>query len=1348
MKSILSFIFLIQVCVIFSQDLNNIKFEKLDNKNGLSHSSVLSAVQDNHNYMWFGTQDGLNRYDGHDFIVFRPDETKKGTLNSSYIHKLFIDSKSNLWIGGNEGVSRYDYNNQIFINYNILTRNNGRYITDFTEDEKGNLWAISLLGRLFRYDPNLDTFIRVNFDVKNELNYVGSIFFNNNKMLIGDQSGLYEFDVDSSILNRKLATNGEFRIKKTITYKNNFVVATQGKGVLFLDNNYKIIKQLQQSTNPKTNICHNRVGDILFDDKGNLWIGTYLGLSIYNPKNETIYNYKEDFGAHKALSHNSIRCIYQDAEKGIWLGTFYGGVNYYHPSRSQFELLDQNGGKFSLSDNIVAVIKEDKNNNIWIGTNGGGLNFWDRKKRSIEIFDEENLLSSNNLKCIEFISNNKVLIGTHESGFNIVDIKTKKNKIFTTDNSPSLLSNNIYSALKDYEGNIWLGTWHGLINFDEKNNTFTSHNIDKFGNRLASNFITCLIEDSRKRIWIGTEEGITIFNTKDNYFETFKNRSNDKYSLSEDEVVCVYEDIKGRIWVGTQNGLNLFDEIDRSFRRYSTNDGLPNNFIHSILEDDEQFLWISTNNGIAKFDFKNNFFVNYNSIKGFENLQFNRGASLKTSDGAFMFGGINGINIFDPINFFKTPVNSKIFITELSLFNRNVRPKDASGILEKNILFTPEIKLKHDQNFIGIDFTTLDFINSEAIKYQYKLENFDPSWNTTNIRKALYSKLSPGSYLFKVRILNENPILKQQETHLKIEVLQPWWFTTQLKIIYFVLISLMIYFIYTFIKSKVRTKHQLNIAELEKKKLEEINKMKLDFFTNISHEFKTPLTLILSPIERIRESLVKDPWLEKQHNIIYNNSVRLLNLINELLDFRKSEEDALKLQVSKGDILSFTKELFNSFVDVAKENNLGYRIETNEEEIKGYFDTKYLEKILFNLLSNAIKFTPADGDIVLNIFVNKVENIVFEVSNTGQTFSLDEQHKIFEKYYGLENSKGKYASGTGIGLTLTKRLVESHHGTINLENLKENVGVKFIVTLPIDEKSYTIGEFLHEVDQRPLSMKKRRVFIPTSEIRQEEVELSDNLSTVMIVDDNSEIREYLYSNLKEKYNVVAAFDGADALEKLVDFDVDLIISDVMMPNIDGIQLCEKLKQNIKTNHIPIILLTAKSGIVNQIEGAEVGADDYISKPFSYKLLEVKIANIIKVRQRLKEEYGTSHGLEPDKIAFNVYDKRLLTKAIEILEKEYSNSELTVDYFANKIGMSRTSLHNKLKAITGESTTYFINKFRFSKAIVFFKEDSYSISEISYMVGFNSSSYFTSSFKRHFDCLPSEFIQKLKDQNDF
>ena len=1350
MRNEISFFCLLLGLIIFGQTTHGqgipqqqVKrhFRSISVDKGLSQSTVFTIVQDTLGFMWMATQDGLNRYDGESFTVYRPSKGDKNSLQSNFIRSIYLDHKGLIWVGGNQGISRYDYATNSFKNYQLPRKSGEWFISSIIQDAGNLIWASSSAGEIFHLDQSSGQFKQINFDASAyDIKSVTQLAFLKNTLLVGTDVGLYQMNKASkrlSVINLGL---GRPKINEIFIEGDWLWIGTEGSGLVKYNTANGQMYNYRHSGINAGSLVDNDVRGINKDVQGNIWLGTFKGLSILDPKTNTFQNYYHQASIPYTISQNSVRCVYRDKQNGMWLGTFYGGINYYHHNDIKFNLLNQNTGSLSLNDQVVNVIKQDNKGDFWIGTNDKGLNYWNRRAGTIRYYTAkesgQGALSSNNIKAIAFDQSGKLFVGTHNSGLNYFDPATGTSKVYRhkTDDPKSISGDMVYALLRDHKNRVWVGTRTGFDQFNAADGSFNHIYIDKAGKRLTSDEVTYLLEDSKKRIWIGTTNGVNLFHPDNLLFDTFSGSL-----LSNDVVSCIAEDHKERIWIGTRDGLNLFNEKTRTFVTYNTRKDFLKGTIYGIQADDEGFLWISTNKGLVKFHPDTRKLQVFDNRDGLQNNQFNLYAFCKATDGMMLFGGINGISYFYPKALKQGPQKLKVTFTGLEVFNKTVVPDDGSDVLNQHIDQADRLTFKHEYKQFTLFFNAFNYISPNKTKYQYKLEGFDADWQVTeNMSKASYTNLQPGKYVFHVKAVG--PLGESsEEKSIEILVSPPWWNSNWFYFLLTILAAAGGYFAYRILTERIRTLHQLKLERMEREKVNYINQMKMDFFTNVSHEFRTPLTLILAPLEEIMSKPVTDKSLRKHHELILLNAKRLYNLVDQLFEFKKTELGTKKLKVSKADMVGFIHEVYSSFITLSEKNKIKYSFRSTEASLPFYFDKDALEKVLFNLLSNAFKYTP-EGSAITVEFAKKNGDAVIKVTDTG--IGIDEQHqnRIFDRFYQVNGQEMNL--GSGVGLAFTKSLVELHHGSIAVESTLGK-GSMFTVILPLADEKYAADEHI-ESPKHELSIENNG-HGSTAEVEDAEVSVNEDISLekekLLVIDDNPEIVGYLKNYFSNIYEVRVAYDGKEALALLEEEQVDLIICDVMMPELDGIHFCKRIKQNIQTCHIPVILLTARNETNHQIKGLEVGADDYVTKPFSIALLEAKLQNISRSRKRLKEYYSSSKDIIPENIAFNTLDEDFLRDAISIIELHITESDFSVDKFSKEIGMSRSNLYLKLKAITGESATDFIKRIRFKKAVELMESRQYTIAQVAYMSGFNSPSYFSTAFKQYYDCMPTEYLAR-------
>lgn len=1324
-------------------------FRNISVDKGLSQSTVFAIRQDALGFIWIGTQDGLNRYDSKGFKVYRPIKNVKNSLQSYYIRSLFTDHKGQLWIGGNQGISLYNYDTDSFTNYPLPRSIGEWYISSITENNKHQIWATSIAGEVFVLNPKEKNFSTVKFNASShEIKKIAYIGFWQQQIILGTDVGLFKLKPNTHQLIKINLGIKKTYINDVYTENQKLWVATEGDGLIQYDAKNGQINSLLHR--PTTNsIADNNIRCVGKDTEGNLWIGTFKGLSIFNPQENSFTNYYHQIAQPYTISQNSVRCFFKDKQNGIWLGTYYGGINYYHKNDIKFNLLSQNSGKPSLNDEVIGVIKQDAKGNFWIGSNDKGVNYWNKNANSISYYSNSennpNSLSSNNIKAIDFDDNGNVLIGTHNGGLNLLNPNSGSVQRFLhDDNNPgSIAGNLVYAILKDYKSRIWVGTRSGLDQFHPETKSFTHLHLDKAGKRPSSDDITYLFEDSKHRIWIGTTNGVTLF-YPDNLL--FGNIGHGK--LSDDIVNCITEDKKHRIWIGTREGLRLYDEAQEAFISFKGTIDFVKETIYGIVPDEDGNLWISTNRGLIKFNPDKGSVQTFDESDGLQNKQFNEYSFCKAKDGMMLFGGIKGISYFYPSMIQQRALPLKLSFTALEVLNKTVAVDDETNILEKHIDQVKSIEIGPEYKQFSIFFNTFNYISSNRTHYYYKLDGIDKDWQRTDQLKISYSNLPIGKYNLQIKAMGPNGEISPIR-NLEIKILPPWYKTLWFSFLLLVVVSGAIYISLEIIKERIKAIQQLKLERIDKERVSYINQVKMDFFTNVSHELRTPLTLILAPLEELLKLPFTDKATKKKHELMFLNAKRLYNLVDQLFEFRKTEMGTQQLKVSKNDIVHFIHEIYESFKPLSDKKQIHFTNHSSETELSFYFDKDALEKILFNLLSNAFKYTESGQNVSIEL-LKKNDTLLIKVADTGMGISEEDLSKVFDRFYQVNNKEMNL--GSGVGLAFTKRLVELHHGEITVESTKEK-GSIFTVSLPISDEIYINDVHIESKTQETSIVSENESNTENNLVLEENEELINEITEgvqaikLLIVDDNKEILAYLQDYFCKMYEVTVAYDGQMALDLLEVQPFDIIISDVMMPELDGLHFCKRVKQNINTSHIPFMLLTAKTETSQQIKGLEMGADDYITKPFSTQLLAVKVANLLRSRKRLKEYYSSAKEMVPENIAFNVLDEEFLKEAIAIVEEHLADSEFSVDVFSKQIGMSRSNLYLKLKAITGESAMDFIKRIRFKKAVELMQSKRYTIAQITYMCGFNSPSYFSTAFKQHYGCMPSEYLDKIDDSKE-
>lgn len=1327
----------------YTQKPEHISFIHIGLDEGLSQSTVFDIAQDRHNNMWFATYNGLNKYDGYNFTVYQHNGKRRYSIGSDIIRSLKIDSKDRIWVGTNEGLSLYDNEKDRF--YNFQYKKEGKSMSVhkiiIISDK---LLLILADDELILFDTETQSFSKSQLNPRLFTIEPTSITRQGDNVYIGSYEGLFSYSISKNTIKNIAPDILKMKFIRSILQQSptQLWVGTEGDGLFLINPVSGEVKQYTETMKGTRHISSNYVRVLSLDAQNRLWVGTINSLNIYRKENYSFEVYKSNILNKESLSQTSIRSIFTDSQGGTWIGTFFGGLNYYHPLRNRFKNIQFIANHNSLNNNIVNCIVEDAQKNLWIGTNSGGVNFYNLKNNTFTYYTKDEELSSNDVKTIYIEEQqNKVLIGTHAGGINILHRKT--NRIESFNYPPNLALRSVYAIVPIGNGEYWLGTLGGIIRFNPLLKTFTLVTSEKDGKPVKSTQITTVFKDSKKRLWFGSEIGLIIYEQEKDELQSISLPPPNS-SLNHQFINCIYEGRNELFWIGTRNGMYCFNEKTKDIKQYTTEEGLPNNVVCGVLEDPEGKLWISTDKGLSSFSPETEKFRNYTSSDGLQSNQFSVSSYCRSTEGKMYFGGINGITTFHPEQLVDNPYAPSVVITQLRVFNKLVRPGDDTEILEKNISETSSITLTSKQSMFSLRYVVSNYISGTHNTFAYMLKGYDKEWYySSSLRTTSYSNLPAGTYHFLVKAANSDGKWNENPTELEIIILPVWYKTWWAILLFIAAFIAIVVFIFRYFWLRKSMEAQLQMERIDKERQKEMNEMKLRFFINISHELRTPLTLILAPVQEVLNK-INDRWIHKQLKHVQQNTNRLLHLVNQLMDYRRAELGVFNLKVRHNPIHKVIEKDFMLYDRLAQKKRITYNFHSNVEGRNILCDPNYLELIVNNLLSNAFKYTDEGKSITVTLTENSHELLLI-VKDTGNGIPIDKQGKIFERFYQIDNEH----MGSGIGLSLVQRLVELHHGRIELDS-QQGVGSTFSIYLPTNESSYLPEEMLNEQDDtdeiQAYTTNSQEMYIIDTEDTEEEIErliVQDeqlHKENILLVEDNVDILQYLSDELGKTYHILTAGNGEEALAITKEEEVDLILTDVMMPVMDGLQLCKQIKQNLHTSHIPIIILSAKTDIKEQLEGLQVGADDYIPKPFSLAIVTTKIKNMFRTRYRVIEYYSKSLEIEPEKIALNQLDEELLKNAIAIVEQHMDDVDFSTDKFAREMCMSRSTLHVKIKALTGESTNDFIHKIRFNRACKLLKEGRYTVAEISIMVGFNTPSYFSTSFKKYFGCLPSEYTK--------
>lgn len=1317
---------ILSVAFCFSQQLSSpIKY--LGIENGLSNNVVNSLYLDHFGFMWMGTYDGLNRYDGYHFKIFRNAWGDKNSLANNHITFLSGDRENRVWIGTQKGISYYDYADSKFhlldyIENSQLTRITSA-ITSIATNAKGTYIATDENG-LFVLKAGKKVADRITFG-KN-VNYSVRALFSQNEQFVWlyiKDIGLCLFNANSNTITLVKAGVGSITsIAKAAGQK--LWLGTE-RGLYIFDPVDKTLLKFDK-INSNENIM-----SLTVDKKQRLWIATDGGgIAIYDAEKQTI-NRITAAKEKGLLSSNSIAQIYEDNESRKWIATLRGGVNIIDQEQAQFKTIKHNPLRSnSLINNFVLSFSEDQDKNIWIGTDGGGLSVWNRKANSFTNYtasNDPNSLTSNFITSILKDADNNIWVASFSGGIDKFNKISGNFKHYRCHNPVKGVDEvNLWKLYQDRQKNLWAGSTKGgaLYRYSKVKDQF-----ELFDHNLKD--IHILFQDSKDRLWAG------------NYTDLIKidpSGKSHEYIKINAAIRAIHDGANGKIWIGTEGGgLLLFDPAVKTFKRYIENDGLPSNSILNILQDNSGNLWCSTYNGLSKFDVNHKNFKNYYATDGLQSNQFNYNAALKLANGDFLFGGICGFNLFSPDSIQKNRRVPKIVLTDFRI--NNVSLDQDSNYRNTSIVGLDEIAIPFNSAVISVDYAAIEFSFQDQISYAYFLEGWDRNWNEVNkLSTAYYSRLNEGKYKLHIKSTDTEGVWSDNEKVIVITILPPWYRTWWAYAIYVTIGSFVLYLFQMYRNRQRRLKYEVENTNLKMEREKDLNEKKLNFFTNISHELRTPLTLIVNPIKDIINQ--KEPGQEKNDlNIVYRNSRRLLSLVDQLLLFRKTESENDALKIVKINLYQFAHEIFLCFNYLAKNSQIDYTFTCLDHELYIYGDRDKLEIVLFNLLSNALKFTPHGGFVLLNITSSGL-NIKIEVSDSGPGIPAHVGERLFDKFYKVMSNES-LKMGFGIGLYLAKNFVELHQGKISFTST-EGSGTTFTISVPI-------GEVNSPVESPAFRNELNYVNELIVQEESEENNLGDNfgnlellisdLHSILVVDDNAEIVDYIKQIFKDNFKIYKAENGLDGLKMCKEYLPDIVISDVNMDGLNGIDFCKAIKDDSALSHIPVILLTADPSAAVKLKGIEVGAYDFISKPFDKELFTAKINSIIKNRTNLQSYFYNEITLKSDVHKVSQEDKGFLQKCITIIEENLMEENFNVKILASVLGMSHSNLYKKIKATSGQSINGFIRFIRLRKAAELLINTNLNINEAAFRVGINDIKYFREQFQKLFKLTPSEFIKK-------
>jgi ligand-binding sensor domain-containing protein/signal transduction histidine kinase/AraC-like DNA-binding protein/ActR/RegA family two-component response regulator len=1318
--AVLRFLIWLSVAIpVVRSQAQNIAFNHFNVESGLSQNSVLTIVQDRNGFMWFGTRHGLNRFDGRNFRIFLNDNADSTSISNNYVHSSLCDSRGDLWVGTSYGLNRYDGKSGRF-RRTIANPANGlrsSVIYCLYEDKQRRFWVGTGNGLHLRTGPN---------------RYVpflaaGPGKAGNEVRAVREDRRGYLWAATSSGLFRLRKVPGGYRYKK-YPLKDTFVTCLleDQQGTLWAGTKYGGVSRYDAASDsfrpfPEPLLSPN-VRSLMADRSGKIWMATLEGISIFDPSRNLLSHYRHEPENRKSLAQNSAYSLFQDTNGSIWIGTYYGGVDIVYSSTTPFLAYQNQKAATSLSQDVISSISGDPDGHLWIGTEGGGINFFDPQTGTFRNRQSQpgnpSGLASNLVKAVFRDGSGQWWVGMHLGG-----LQRKEGDRFVSyrhrpGDRSSLSSDNVIAVGEDGLGRLWAGTDRDGVNILEKNGF--RHGGDSL--RITSAGIRTFFRDSRRRFWIGTGNGLNRLSADGRQLTWFTPGGNNR--LPSGEVNCIQEDARGTIWVGmTGGGFCRLNPDDSTFTAYNEKDGLAHNNVQGILYDDQGYLWISTDNGLSRFDPVRKTFKNYTTSDGLPGNEFSPSAAYRAPSGELYFGGYHGLVRFDPRQIVSNDYVPPLVFTGLRLFNKPVEIGDATGLLSEDLGRVKELTFSHGQSIFTIDFALLNYIKSGKNRYAYRLVGLETDWNQVRIPSATYMNLPPGDYTFEVRAGNNDGVWTTEPIRLPIRVLPPFWATWWAYGLYALTLAGIAFLIIRFfwLRESFRRNYELH-------------QLKLNFFTNISHEIRTHLTLIIGPVEKLLLTAREEPALHRQLTYVQTNTDRLLKLVSELMDFRKVESRNLTLKVSENDLVAFIREIFSQFQEQAENRNIQTDFLAEVDQLPLYFDREQIEKIIYNLLTNAFKFTPDGGVISILIQANPTAAEIRFV-NTGRGITQENLRKLFTNFFQVQDY-GFQNTGYGIGLALSKSIAELHRGNLTAESdLPDGPRAGrtcFTLTLLQGMAHFDKAQFVQDPVYAPAALPS-----PAGPAPEPQADASGK-PTLLLVEDNPEMQTFIQESLAGRYHLVIAGNGIEGWETAVSQIPDVIISDVMMPEMDGLTLCRQLKDDPRTSHIPVILLTAKAALPHQIDGLETGADAYLTKPFSVQVLELNVRNLLRLRHRMQEKFAKQVLLEPKKAVVETPDGHFLEKMTDIIEAHLEDTAFGVAMLCVKMGMSAPVLYRKVKALTGLSVNDLIKSIRLKKAAQLLRQNQYAVFEVAYTVGFEDRKYFSKEFKKMYGQTPKEY----------
>lgn len=1296
---------------------------------GLCANTIWDIEQDDQGYMWFGTKYGLSRFDGYNFKSFQKQKGVPGTLGNNFIRKIFKFDARTFWIGTDEGIYIFNLETEKFTRFTPLKN---FFINDVIRSKNGDIWIATKEKGVFCFSPQTEKLKHFFTSSSPQIssNEVSRILQDDaGELWIGTYGqGIDVLNPMTNQIRRYTSSSPKAKLSSNVIldlYKDtngDIWIGTMAGGLNIWNKRSDSFRVFQKSAG--NSISDNIVRAVYEPKPGYIYLGTEKGLNIFDRKNNRFTVYQNKNNDPFSINDDAVYNVFKDREGGIWVGTYFGGVNYCHEGGAAFEFYYPSGMNNSLSGNAVSAFLETKPGQIWIGTEDGGLNYFNSSDKTFKKFPftaGQDSLSYHNIHALYKDKSGNIWIGMYTGGVNVLNPSSGKIKRYKSDpgDANTLSDNSVYSIEEDRQGRIWVSTISGLNLYDQENDRF----IRIKGKNLDKSCIYQVYQDSDHVIWIATYDNGLIKMDRNNRLTQYA-FSNKPGAISSNKVICMFDDGEGSLWLGTDGGgLTI---LNKKTGKFSASTEINSAVVFGIIKDDSGKFWFSTNNGVFEFDPKSKTKRSFGKWDNLQSEQYNYKAYYKDSSGKLYFGGINGFNAFYPNNVNISVAMPKVSFTNFQLFNKDLVLNDENSPLKRSINYTSEVVLKSDQSVLSIEYACLSFIAPNKLQYAFRMQGFDKGWNNVGSqRKATYTNLPAGEYSFQVKVINDLGTDVGQVSSIQIRILPPFYQTITAYVIYCVVLILAILWLRRYVYKKEKKRQEIRMERLKNKNEKDFYKQKIEFFTAMAHEIRTPLSLIIAPLEKLLSRKKNDAESLDHLQLMEENSDRLLTLVNQLLDFRRIESDIFEIHPEPVELIYLINSICDRFSPIAEKKGLELSVVSHFEKLSVDADPEALMKILSNLLINAFKFARTKLEIKINGLHTSdhgEEMISISVEDDGIGIPKSQLDSIFKKFFKVSTEEHQYTNlgGTGIGLALAKSLSEKHGGQLEVES-EEGVKTIFTVLIP-----FKLNELSTEVD--------------LEEVNEER----EGQQTVLVVEDDPSLLDFLSRSFAaEGYYTIRAKDGQEALKQLDNHQVDLVISDVMMPVMDGIELCKIIKNNIAYSHLPVVLLTAKTNTDAEIQGLENGADAYIAKPFKWKQLSLIVKNLLELQSNLKLRFAQSPLEGTEILISGNRDKKFLNKITGIIEARISDPQLSVEDLGREVGLSRSSLYKKIKAQTGHVPNEFVRLIRLKAAAKLLVEQEYTISEIGYMTGFNSHSYFSKCFYTQFKLTPTEFAEKYK-----